>query len=95
MDNPQNQKTGFSGLKRTLAVVGALTVFACLMVFASGKNLEFKPKLVHVQSLKKDSVASVKAFEKVYMVLKSPRCMNCHPAGDIPLQGEDSHLHSM
>jgi len=27
--------------------------------------------------------------------LMSPRCMNCHPAGDIPLQGDDSHLHTM
>lgn len=43
----------------------------------------------------KDSVASVDAFMKVYQVLKSPRCMNCHPAGDIPLQGDDSHLHTM
>ena len=25
----------------------------------------------------------------------SPRCMNCHPAGDRPLQGDDSHLHIM
>lgn len=23
-----------------------------------------------------------------------PRCMNCHPAGDVPLQGDDSHLHA-
>lgn len=44
---------------------------------------------------KKDSIASVKAFEKVYSVLMSPRCMNCHPVGDVPLQGEDSHLHQM
>lgn len=44
---------------------------------------------------KKDSVASVKAFMEVYKVLMSARCMNCHPAGDIPLQGDDSHLHTM
>lgn len=44
---------------------------------------------------KVDSVASVKAFMKVYEVLMSPRCMNCHPAGDVPLQGDDSHLHTM
>jgi hypothetical protein len=43
----------------------------------------------------KDSVTSVKAFQKVYTVLMSPRCMNCHPSGDIPLQGDDSHLHTM
>lgn len=43
----------------------------------------------------KDSVGSVKAFLSVYKVLMSPRCMNCHPSGDIPLQGDDSHLHTM
>ncbi|RTY92123.1 hypothetical protein EKM05_02780 [Flavobacterium sp. GSP27] len=43
----------------------------------------------------KDSIASVKAFQKVYKVLMSPRCVNCHPIGDVPLQGEDSHLHVM
>lgn len=45
--------------------------------------------------VKKDSVASVKAFQQVYAVLMSPRCMNCHPSGDIPLQGDDSHIHTM
>jgi isoquinoline 1-oxidoreductase subunit beta len=42
-----------------------------------------------------DSVASVQAFMGVYKVLMSPRCMNCHPAGDAPLQGDDSHVHTM
>ena len=45
--------------------------------------------------INKDSVESVKAFMDVYKVLMSPRCMNCHPSGDIPLQGDDSHLHTM
>jgi hypothetical protein len=40
-------------------------------------------------------VESVKAFASVYQVLMSPRCLNCHPAGDVPLQGDDSHLHTM
>ena len=44
---------------------------------------------------KKDSVASAKAFLNVYKVLMSPRCMNCHPAGEAPLQGDDSHVHTM
>jgi len=42
---------------------------------------------------KEDSILSQKAFLRVYKVLMSPRCMNCHPSGDIPLQGDDSHLH--
>ncbi|MET0636566.1 MAG: hypothetical protein ABWZ25_11105 [Chitinophagaceae bacterium] len=43
----------------------------------------------------RDSIASVIAFAKVYKVLMSPRCMNCHPSGDIPLQGDYSQLHTM
>ncbi|RRQ46087.1 hypothetical protein [Chryseobacterium sp. SC28] len=42
-----------------------------------------------------DSIRSVEAFAKVYKVLQSPRCVNCHPAGDIPLQGDDRKLHAM
>jgi hypothetical protein len=48
-----------------------------------------------VASLPKDSVGSVKAFMLVYKVLMSARCMNCHPNGDVPLQGDDHHLHTM
>lgn len=47
------------------------------------------------EKINKDSIESVSAFMKVYKVLMSPRCMNCHPSGDIPLQGDDSHLHTM
>lgn len=42
-----------------------------------------------------DSVASVQAFMQVYSVLMHARCMNCHPSGDQPLQGDDSHMHIM
>ena len=42
---------------------------------------------------KPDAVASRQAFLQVYKVLTSPRCQNCHPAGDAPLQGDDSHPH--
>lgn len=42
----------------------------------------------------KDSLLSKKAFMAAYAVLMSPRCMNCHPSGDVPLQGDDSHLHT-
>lgn len=42
----------------------------------------------------KDAAASRAAFQEVYKVLMHPRCMNCHPAGDAPLQGDDSHIHA-
>lgn len=34
------------------------------------------------------------AFETVRTVLQNPRCQNCHPAGDAPLQGDDGHVHT-
>lgn len=33
------------------------------------------------------------AFQTIIEVLKSPRCMNCHPTDDVPRQGEDQHPH--
>jgi hypothetical protein len=33
------------------------------------------------------------AFLAAYQVFMHPRCMNCHPRGDAPLQGDDSHVH--
>jgi cytochrome c5 len=33
------------------------------------------------------------AFGEAYKVFTSPRCLNCHPAGNSPLQGDDSHPH--
>jgi hypothetical protein len=44
---------------------------------------------------KKDAAAARAAFLEVYKVLMHPRCMNCHPNGDLPLQGDDSHVHTM
>jgi hypothetical protein len=42
----------------------------------------------------KDDAASRAAFQEAYRVFMHPRCMNCHPAGDAPLQGDDSHPHA-
>jgi hypothetical protein len=32
-------------------------------------------------------------FNEAAKVITNPRCMNCHPAGDHPLQGNDQHIH--
>jgi hypothetical protein len=44
-------------------------------------------------SAQRDDAASRAAFLAAYPVFMHPRCLNCHPAGDVPLQGEDSHPH--
>ncbi len=72
-------------------------IFSVVVVMASTFKSEpdFTDNDVKLEALKKDSIESVKAFMEVYTVLMSPRCMNCHPAGDVPLQGDDNHLHVM
>src|SRR5262245_45293456 len=44
---------------------------------------------------REDVPRSRDAFMKAYAVFMHPRCQNCHPAGDTPLQGEDSHVHDL
>ena len=39
--------------------------------------------------------AALGAFDIVYEVLQHPRCMNCHPNGDRPLQFDESLPHTM
>jgi mono/diheme cytochrome c family protein len=43
---------------------------------------------------KKKEQESAEAFKGAYRVFMHPRCMNCHPSGDAPLQGDDSHTHA-
>jgi hypothetical protein len=45
-------------------------------------------------AIRKDDAGARAAFLAAYKVFMHARCMNCHPAGDVPLQGDDSHLHA-
>jgi hypothetical protein len=71
-----------SVLIRILAILAiALVIFAITNLHGASAN----PK--------PDAAASAKAFLEIHKVFTSPRCQNCHPAGDAPLQGDDSHVH--
>jgi hypothetical protein len=82
-------------------ITSGVIVMTLLFVSVVAMAFSYKSATIDVSDYKalpdkkKDSIASVKAFQKVYSVLMSPRCMNCHPKGDVPLQGEDSHIHQM
>lgn len=45
------------------------------------------------QSIANTADRSRAIFLEVAKVITHPRCMNCHPAGDRPLQGDDQHDH--
>lgn len=40
-----------------------------------------------------DNGTGTTAFDQMMDVVAHKRCVNCHPSGDQPNQGEDSHLH--
>ena len=90
----KNLTKNHTGMIRICYTMGGILSLIALMAFAmkgSEKENTGTDNIVVV----KDSVASVAAFKKVYKVLMSPRCMNCHPSGNVPLQGDDSHIHTM
>lgn len=41
-----------------------------------------------------DRESGLAAFETVRSVLQHPRCQNCHPAGEAPLQGDEGRVHN-
>jgi len=68
-------------------LLGALVLSLGLVMWASRVEAT-------TDTTAKDKMASA-AFEAMLPVLRHPRCMNCHSAGDFPRQGDDSHPHIM
>jgi hypothetical protein len=83
------------GVKLTL-VVGALS-FGVLAHHYVGTVNGTGPDMINAgggSDGQRDDASARTAFLAAYKVFMHPRCMNCHPAGDVPLQGDDSHLHT-
>ena len=74
----------------TLAVVLAYAPAARSEPIAAKQTLQ-EPDAF--QSIPNTAERSRAIFQEVAKVLSHPRCMNCHPAGDRPLQGDDHHDH--
>ena len=70
-------------MTRLLAPAGALLLAACSHGSGQAVVAAAPPQI--------DPAAS---FTTVKTVLQSPRCVNCHPAGDAPLQGDLSMVHA-
>lgn len=78
------------------AIIVMTLILSCIIITTSAfKSSNKVSTIAEVEDTNADSTESAQAFLQVYKVLMSPRCMNCHPAGDRPLQGDDSHIHTM
>ena len=82
-------------LPRLAAAVaaGALITGGAL---AAGALRESSGRAVgELRSARSPRADGVQAFLEIVRVLQSPRCQNCHPAGDAPLQTDAGRPHAM
>lgn len=64
---------------------GSLAVVAMVLAFGA---CTAAPPVHSTESRAGDRSAGLQAFSDVASVLRSPRCLNCHPAGDVPRQAD-------
>lgn len=72
---------------RLAAMVGAISLLSVSALLVAGESA--------ISPRSRSASESRAAFLEAYKVFMSPRCVNCHPAGDSPLQGNDSHAHNL
>jgi len=82
-----------SRLKRLLTAPALLAVPVLCLVVARSLTADSTP--ISTERPNSSNAVALSAFRDVASVLASPRCLNCHIAGQSPLQGDDSRPHSM
>src|ERR1700704_5107474 len=85
----------FRGRVATLSLTAA-SCTALLLVFGDETAAQDPTELRSPSDFSRiqDSQARSRAlFVEAAKVITNPRCMNCHPATDSPLQGNDKHSH--
>ncbi|HNY49632.1 MAG TPA: hypothetical protein PLV50_08755 [Smithella sp.] len=70
--------------------VNVLIVFAVVLFFALASILSLMNRAV---ANNQDDLGAKQAFIEASQVLFHPRCLNCHPSGDLPLVQDDSQPH--
>jgi hypothetical protein len=78
--------------------VFALSLTAACALLAAGVSYgqdrgELRPPSAF-SDLPDQAARSRALFTEAAKVIMNPRCMNCHPASNRPLQGNDQHVHS-
>lgn len=76
-----------------IALVAFMAAGIALIGAAAGRGDEALRPPSAVAGIADRAERSRALFAEVAKVLTSPRCLNCHPAGDHPLQGNDRRAH--
>ncbi len=98
MERSGNEKEGLAGALARIAAFCLLVTAACVC-FLEGRSI-YGPATTASHSgvayaQTSEEAASARAFLAASRVLFHPRCVNCHPAGDAPLQGDEIRPHAM
>ncbi|HEX9129149.1 MAG TPA: hypothetical protein VF850_08315 [Gemmatimonadaceae bacterium] len=88
----QSPDTVTNGIILGATRVAFVTILALIAKYRERRskfNPDFKPTVsVVIAAFNEEKVIAREAFRAAYTVLMHPRCMNCHPAGQAPLQGK-------
>lgn len=89
-----NWKFAITGVATLCLFVGAGTVLSPASVAQDAKTdaKTLKPA-ASFQSIASERERSVALFQEAGKVIQHPRCVNCHPATDRPLQGANMRPH--
>ena len=86
------------GVIDSLAAAAAVGVLAASAAVAQIQDTrtsnprDLRP-LASFSGISEQAERSRALFNEIAKVVTHPRCMNCHPAGNHPLQGDDRHEH--
>jgi len=76
-----------------LAIAAVTTVASAQIQDTSKLNPKELRPLASFSSIADQGEKSRAIFNEIAKVVTHPRCMNCHPAGDKPLQSNNQHEH--
>ena len=77
-----------------LFVIGAVCLMLVGLAWSSGMRRTAGDEQTASLNPETKQQLSKAAFAEAYKVFMSPRCANCHPAGDVPTQGDEMILHT-
>src|SRR5215217_7160328 len=75
------------------APIRSLTPVFILALFLLAITVLLSQAAKSANNQRATTVAGLAAWDQVYSVLISPRCINCHTATNYPQQGDDRHRH--
>jgi hypothetical protein len=90
----QREKPKIGSEMRITALVAAALLVSALPEYAVGQAQSgalAPPE--HFAAIGSPAARSMAMFTELRKVLTHPRCVNCHPAGDSPRQGDQGRLH--